>query len=118
MSESTPFKQPNGHYFLAINLSGWQWAKAQDPVTAIKDAARGYSTQAVACVYGKGVQCTGLGGFKWDIDNPPVPVGLFMVSSGSIRPMKANEKAYPKNSQSCEAWIASFLVDVEEFAEA
>ena len=50
MSESTPFKQPNGHYFLAINLSGNRWAKAQDPITAIKDAAGSQLNQAVACV--------------------------------------------------------------------
>ena len=106
MSESTPFKQPNGHYFLAINLSGNRWAKAQDPITAIKDAAGSQLNQAVACVYGKGVECTGLGGFEWDIDTPPLPVGMCLASARSIRPIKANEKAYPTNTQSCEDWIA------------
>jgi hypothetical protein len=115
MSESTPFKQPNGHYFLAVNLSGWRWSKAQDPITAIKDAAGDQPNQAVACVYGKGVQCTGLGGFEWDMDTPPVPVGLFIASARGIRPIKANEKAYPKNSQSCEDWIAT---QNREFTEA
>ena len=119
MSESIPFVQPNGHYFLAVNLScvGATWAKAQDPVTAIKDAARGRKDQAVACVYGDSVQSTAMGGFQWDCDNPPIPVGLFLVSPRKIEPMKAKSKEYPSNSQSCEDWIASFLIDIAEFAE-
>ena len=75
---------PNGYTFLAITSSTWGhfcWAKATDPVTAMRDAYKDYISNvssrdnkiAVSCFYGKndGLHASDNGGYQWETSSPP-----------------------------------------------
>lgn len=83
----------NGNTFLAISAGTYGgWAKAADPITAIRDAykASGEKKEAICVFYGDSetLHCGSMGGYDWDLCHPPTPIGMFLVTNSSIRPMK------------------------------
>jgi len=113
---------PNGFTFLAIT-SGYygSWAKAHDPITAIKEAYKaegGQGRELVQVIYGKSkeLHCTNMGGFQWEHGNPPTPIGLFIVTSRSIKPAGCDETD-PALSQVYKAdhlgWMKEVQQDIE-----
>ena len=93
---STPFILDNGFTFHAVVQDlGATWARATDPITAIRNAANshtGWSRRGaklpVTVVYGKADELTSdeWGRYGWKIENDPVPIGLFTVTQRSIKP--------------------------------
>ena len=103
--------QPNGMTFLAVCSDlGSSWAKARDPISAIRDAyniSGRMEPTAIRCIYGKNdeIFSNEWGSIEWKADNPPIPVGFFKVTKNGIKPLTAHCKAFPDNSQTCEDWI-------------
>lgn len=96
-NQSNDHVLPNGYTFLAI-AGGYygSWAKAHDPITAIKQvykAEGGQVKRLVKVIYGKDdeLHCTDMGAFQWEHGNPPTPIGLFTVTSRSIKPAECDE---------------------------
>ena len=120
MIDKSEFVQANGFTFYAVSSDyGASWAKALDPITAIRNAATS-GNAAVRCVYGKEDELSsdGLGNIFWDdVDNPPIPVGLFLVTPRKIIPMPEKSKEFPKNSYTNEQWISDFFKDVKAHKE-
>ena len=91
-NQSNDHALPNGFTFLAITGGYYgSWAKAHDPITAIKQAYKaegGQGRKLVKVIYGKDeeLHCTDMGAFQWEHGNPPTPIGLFTVTSRSIKP--------------------------------
>ncbi|MEK9848002.1 MAG: hypothetical protein VW445_09310 [Rhodospirillaceae bacterium] len=91
-NQSNDHALPNGFTFLAITGGYYgSWAKAHDPITAIKKAYKaegGQGRKLVKVIYGKDeeLHCTDMGGFQWEHGNPPTPIGLFTVESRIIKP--------------------------------
>lgn len=114
--DTSEYVQSNGYTFYAVNSDwGSSWAKGLDPITAIKNAARG-DKAAVRVVYGKADELSsdGMGNIFWDDqNNPPIPVGLFLVTPRKIVPMPAKCKEFPENTYTNEQWISDFLKDAE-----
>ena len=88
---------PNGNTFLAITAGHYgAWAKATDPITAIRNVYKTGGSwdkkekEAITVFYGDGetLNCGDMGGYSWGMGHPPTPIGLFLVSRNSIRPMK------------------------------
>lgn len=115
----------NGYTFLAVT-SGYygSWAKATDPLTAIRNAAdeHGFSRYGegdknkliVMCVYGKNgsVYCGAGGGICWENDEAPTPIGLFTVTPKSITPTKKGD--VNKEHEDCEEWIEKAFQDIKD----
>lgn len=110
----------NGYTFLAVTLGYYgSWAKATDPLTAIRNAAdeNGYGDSKkvpVMCMYGKNgsIYCGAGGGIHWENDAIPTPIGLFTVTPKSITPMKKGD--INDSHESCEEWIEKALSDIAE----
>ena len=88
---------PNGNTFLAITVGHYgAWARATDPVTAIRDVYKRNGSwdkkekEAISVFYGDGetLSCGDMGGYSWSLSKPPTPIGLFLVGRNSIHPMK------------------------------
>lgn len=85
---------PSGDTFLAITMQhGGYWAKATDPITAIRDAYSNASRKetVIACYFGdnKSLSVDDFdGGLLYDLEKPPVPIGLFIVTRTSIKPLQ------------------------------
>ena len=112
---------PNGYTFMAIT-TGYQgtWAKATDPVTAARNAAKAYSPSAKIAVqvfYGKSddMKCAHSGGILWT-DTPPIAIGLFLVSKTIIKPMPKG--AFNADHQSHDEWMATMIERAEADAKA
>lgn len=119
----------NGYTFLAITggLYG-SWAKARDPITAIKDVVRdcrvdpnygSYAAKdgiAVMVLYGPSetLNCGELGGFNYEAtpEGRPTPIGLFFCKGRTIRPMKKGDMNpdHPDH----EEWMDQTANDIEE----
>lgn len=120
MSEKLDHALSNGYTFLAVTGGYYgSWAKATDPLTAIRNAANelGYGDKkkaVVMCVYGKNgsVYCGSGGGIAWEDDQAPTPIGLFTVTPTSIKPTKRGD-LNPEH-ESCEEWIEQVLKDIED----
>jgi hypothetical protein len=110
----------NGYTFLAVTVGGYgMWAKATDPLTAIRNAANenGYGDKnkiLVMCVYGKNgsVRCGAMGGIYWDEGSEPVPVGLFTVTPKGITPTKKGD--VNKEHKDCEEFNETVLQDIRD----
>ena len=98
--DNSDFVLPNGFCFLAVTLGNYGvWRKARDPITAIREAFKANSSRGkptpIAVYYGKHdeISCGGLyGGLKWKQDGTvPVVVGLYKVTTHSIKPMKRGD---------------------------
>ena len=110
---------PNGNTFLATTASvqGY-WAKATDPVTAIKEVRRQEGSHwpkgkvPIAVYYGDAetLHVSDFGGLSWNTDKPYIPIGLFAVTERSIKPL---QKADFEEGGSHEEWMAEELSNVE-----
>ena len=110
---------PNGNTFLASTASGvGYWAKAPDPVTAIKEVRRQEGSHwpkgkvPIAVYYGDAetLHVSDFGGLSWNTDKPYIPIGLFAVTERSIKPL---QKADFEEGGSHEEWMAEELSNVE-----
>ena len=110
---------PNGNTFLASTASGvGYWAKATDPVTAIKEVRRQEGSHwpkgkvPIAVYYGDAetLHVSDFGGVSWNTDKPYIPIGLFTVTERSIRPLRKTDF---KKGGSHEEWMAEELSHVE-----
>lgn len=102
----------NGYTFLAVTAGQYgTWAKATDPLTAIRNAAAengygGTNKVVVMCVYGKSdsIRCGVMGGIHWDEGGEPTPIGMFTVTP----------KAITRHAD-CVKFIEEVLTDVAQF---
>lgn len=85
---------PSGATFVALTMqrSGY-WAKAPDPITAIRNAYNhaGKKEAVIACYFGDNKSLSVddfYGGLLYDRETPPVPIGLFIVTRNSIKPLQ------------------------------
>lgn len=109
----------NGYTYLAVTAGSYgSWARATDPMTAIRLAANenGYGSKnkvVVMCVYGKNgsVYCGSGGGICWDDGEAPTPIGLFTVTPRSITPTKKGD--INDKHEDCVEWIETVLRDIE-----
>ena len=110
---------PNGNTFLASTASGvGYWAKATDPVTAIKEVRRQEGSHwpkgkvPIPVYYGDAetLHVSDFGGLSWNTDKPYIPIGLFAVTERSIKPL---QKADFEEGGSHEEWMAEELSNVE-----
>ena len=110
---------PTGNTFLASTASGvGYWAKATDPVTAIKEVRRQEGSHwpkgkvPIAVYYGDAetLHVSDFGGVSWNTDKPYIPIGLFTVTERSIRPLRKTDF---KKGGSHEEWMAEELSHVE-----
>ena len=110
---------PNGNTFLASTASGvGYWAKATDPVTAIKEVRRQEGSHwpkgkvPIAVYYGDAetLHVSDFGGLSWNTDKPYIPIGLFTVTERSIKPLKKSDF---EEGGSHEEWMAEELSNVE-----
>ena len=110
---------PNGNTFLASTASGvGYWAKATDPVTAIKEVRSQEGSHwpkgkvPIAVYYGDAetLHVSDFGGLSWNTDKPYIPIGLFAVTERSIKPL---QKADFEEGGSHEEWMAEELSNVE-----
>lgn len=119
------FVLSNGYTFLALSGGNYGgWAKALDPVTAIKSAVREYGANvskteggiAVRVMYGPSdtLNCGSMGGFSYEAtpENRPTPIGLFFCKGRTIRPLKKGDlnTDHPDH----EEWMSQTLSDIEE----
>lgn len=115
----------NGYTFLALSGGYYGgWAKALDPVTAIKNAVKEYGANtlgnkdgiAVRVMYGPSdtLNCAELGGFNYEAtpEGRPTPIGLFFCKGRTIRPMKKGDMNpdHPDH----EEWMDQTANDIEE----
>ena len=93
MSETTKdWVLPNGFTFIASTAGSYgSWAKALDPVTAARKAARG-EKHFVSVWYGpdETTHVSEMGGLSYAAESADkmVPVGFFEVGKNSIKPSK------------------------------
>jgi len=119
----TDHKLKNGRTFLAITAGHYgEWAKARDPITAIKDVVRTSGSQAakdgiaVMVMYGPSetLNCGPLGGFTYHAtpEERPTPIGLFFCKGRTIKPMKKGDMNpdHPDH----EEWMDQTSSDIEE----
>jgi len=108
---------PNGCTFLASTAEqqGY-WAKATDPITAIKNAFKhgGGKRKPVYVVYGKNedLHISDYGGYNWQAENPPTPIGMFTVTKSSIKPVKKGD--FNEKHDDCVGWMKSNMKEIEE----
>jgi len=120
MSDTQDHILPNGCTFLASTAGQYgTWAKATDPITAIKNAHDhdGSDKVPIYVVYGKDeeIYVSDFGGYNWKADNPPTPIGMFTVTKSSIRPVKKGD--FNDDHEDCLEWIKSNLKDIEKWSE-
>ena len=110
----------NGYTFLAVTTGHYgAWAKATDPLTAIRNAAdnNGYGSEgkvAVQCWFGLNdkMQCGSMGGIQYQ-HIAPTPIGMFLVSKSSIKPMPKG--AFNEKHQDHNEWMLDVMTDIQEF---
>ena len=116
---------PNGYTFLALTSSSGgysSWAKATDPVTAMREAYKDYINNvssrdnkiAIFCFYGKndGLNASGDGGYEWQSSNPPLPIGIFAVSKSSIRAVKKGD--FNDEHDDCLGWASKKITHFDQ----
>ena len=110
---------PNGNTFLATTASSpGYWAKATDPITAIKEVRRQEGAHwpkgrvPITVFYGdaESLQINDFGGLSWDTRKPYIPIGLFTVTERSIKPL---QKADFEEGGSHLKWMADEFSSVE-----
>ena len=110
---------PNGNTFLATTASSpGYWAKATDPITAIKEVRRQEGSHwpkgrvPITVFYGdaESLQINDFGGLSWDTRKPYIPIGLFTVTERSIKPL---QKADFEEGGSHLKWMADEFSSVE-----
>ena len=126
MCDTDDYVLPNGYTFLAIT-AGYRgsWAKAHDPITAARNAhfENGGDKNAVMVIYGKNdeLSVSGYGGYNWERDNPPTPIGIFTVKHDnsfddetewpSIEPVKKGE--FNDEHADCFGWMCDEISELK-----
>lgn len=94
MTDTKDWVLPNGFTYIA-STAGWygSWAKATDPVTAARNAAKDASSsypQFVSVWYApdKTTNVNEMGGLSWmsETADKIVPIGFFQMSKSSMKP--------------------------------
>lgn len=121
MSDTDDHVLPNGFTFLASTAGYYgSWAKATDPITAIRMAHRhkGGKKNPIYVVYGENEELyvDNMGGFRWDRKTPPTPIGLFTVTERSIKPMEAGD--FGDEHPNCLAWMTDTLENIDNWLKA
>jgi|TARA_Y100000385_G_scaffold255463_1_gene281097 hypothetical protein len=116
MSETQDHVLPNGYTFLASTAGLYgTWAKASNPITAIKNAHKhdGGDKIPIYVVYGKDdeLYVSDFGGYNWQTENPPTPIGIFTVTSRSIRPVKKGD--FNDKHADCLEWMTENISSIE-----
>ena len=116
MSETSNHVLPNGYTFLAVTSGFYgSWAKATDPVTAIRNAHRdaGGKKNAIYVIHGKNDKLTvsDFGGYSWQSETPPTPIGIFTVTDRSIKPVAKGD--FSEDHDDCLGWMTEQLEDIE-----
>ena len=121
MSHDREYVLPNGYTFLAAtgNCPGY-WAKATDPITAIRECYNYGSRRdgiAIYVLFGKNeeLSVSDYGGYNYHIDNPPTPLGIFYVTSRSIRPIKKGD--INDKHDDCLGWMKDQIAHFEEMSK-
>ena len=124
MTKSNDIVLPNGNTFLATTASSpGYWAKATDPITAIKAVRRQEGSGwpkgrvPIAVYYGDAetLHVNEMGGLNWNLDKPYIPIGLFTVTKQSIKPLKKSH--FEGADTDHDEWIAKELSSVEAQVE-
>ena len=68
-------------------------------------------------VYGKDeeIYVSDFGGYNWKTENPPTPIGIFTVTSRTIRPVKKND--FNKDHADCLEWMLENISNIEKSIE-
>lgn len=103
MSDISSYVLPNGFTFLASTAgSPGTWAKALDPVTAARNAARS-NPEFVQVWYvpNEHVGISDFGGLSWnpEIADQIVPIGFFKLTASTMKPSKDKRLTH-------EEWMA------------
>lgn len=96
MTDTKDWVLPNGFTFLASTAGLYgSWAKATDPVTAARDAAKANSSSypqwvSVWYVPDETTSITGMGGMSWlpETADKIVPIGFFELKRSSMKPSR------------------------------
>ena len=134
MSETTKHVLPNGYTFLASTANQYgTWAKATDPITAIKNAHDhdGSDKVPIYVVYGKDeeIYVSDFGGYNWKTENPPTPIGIFTVTARIIdteddyykedypiiQPVEKGD--FNKSHNDCLEWMLENISNIEKSIE-
>jgi hypothetical protein len=115
-TETKEWVLPNGYTYLAITATDYgSWSKAREPFTACRDVYRnfinsGYAPPNVKKVPVVLVYCheettkvLTCGGYQWDNNFPPIPVGLLAITRSSMKPATKNE--FGGTNHSCDDWL-------------
>jgi hypothetical protein len=115
-TETKEWVLPNGYTYLAITATDYgSWSKAREPFTACRDVYRkfinsGYASPNVKKVPVVLVYCheettkvLTRGGYQWDNNFPPIPVGLLAITRSSMKPATKNE--FGGTNHSCDDWL-------------
>jgi len=120
MTDTPKHVLPNGYTFLAITAGAYgTWAKATDPITAIRDAYdhSGTKKEAIMVMYGKSdeLHVGDFGGFEYLLKNPPTPIGFFTVTKTKIKAMdKGDFKEVSEDHSDCLEWTTKQLNKIQE----
>lgn len=112
---------PNGYTFLAVTTGPYgSWAKATDPITAIKNAAASNGSSikaAVQCWFGPSdkMRCGFMGGISWE-EVAPVPIGLFLVSKSSIKPLPKG--TFNNDHQDHDQFMVEMMKEIQETVDS
>ena len=118
------YVQPNGFCFHAVCFTlGAPWARGRDPISAIRHCAFRYPS-LVGVAYGKfgDLETTERASFQWD-KTAPVPVGVFVVTASSIKPLskdipkKLRDQLDVHESDYSDQWIDRFHKSIEEWKD-
>ena len=120
---------PNGYTYIAVSMGIYGvWAKAIDPITAIKNVfeQNGKDNYAVYVLYAKDGEVevdSYWGGYTYNDGHEPMRVGIYKVTAQEddvhhehppiIEPVKLGD--FNKDHDDCREWI---LEVQEEFEEA
>ena len=110
----------NGTTFLAKTLGSYgSWAKAKDPITAIKKCFdfEGKPTKCpIVVVHGFNdeLNVSNWGSISWSVKHDPTPIGAFTVTARSIKPMAKGD--FDEHTDS-EVWTNDFQKDVDYASE-
>ena len=122
--ETLEYVQPNGFCFHAVHFGlGATWARARDPITAIRHCAFQYPS-LVGVAYGKfgDLNSTDRASFNWG-KIAPVPVGVFVVTATSIKPLskrtpkKLRDQLGAVESDFSDHWIDRFHKSIEQWRD-
>jgi len=124
MTDKVDWARENDMVFHAVCQDlGASWARDIDPITAIR-AAHSYhgshSKTCIAVMYGNrhSMNTNEWGGWTWELDgfDDPIPVGLYLVTQRSIKPIEPEH--YPDGKgESNREWIERTLRNIRKSRE-